>query len=179
MRHPLICFRETNPQAHLSTLDFSLISAAISEVKHSPMVVELDSLKVWQSFKLLGLKRQRPTSRTRRLLRDLGYFHHQTHYTNRQSGGPLCQRAAAAFRGSVQDHQVLMSQERKSEHRHHTLHFTPAHSSQPYMQHSGAPPLSADRLCFLCISGRGFQSTLSSDGWTSWKRLDLSALWRL
>lgn len=130
----------------------NLISAAIFGVKISSLVVELDELKVWQSFKLLGLKRQRPTSLKGRLLRDLGHFYHQTHYANRQSRGLLCQRAAAAaFRGSVQDHQVLMSQERKSAHRHHTFHFIPAHSAQPYMQHSGAPQLSAARLCFLCV----------------------------
>lgn len=61
--------------------------------------------------------------------------------------------AAAAFTGSVRDHQVLMSQERKSARRHHTLDFIPAHSSQPCTQHSGAPQLSAARLCFLCVSG--------------------------
>lgn len=46
-----------------------------------------------------------------------------------------------------------MSQERKSARRHHTLDFIPAHSSQPCTQHSGAPQLSAARLCFLCVSG--------------------------
>lgn len=52
---------------------------------------------------------------------DLALFYHWTHYANGQRQAPLCQRAATAFRGSVQVHQVLMSQERNQQ-RHRTLY---------------------------------------------------------
>lgn len=140
-------------QSHLCTLGFcfhvnNLSSAALLLVLTSPTVLELGKLKICPCFKFPGLKRQHPRSLKCLLLRDLGHFYHRTHYGNRQSQGPLCQRAAAAFRGSVQDHQVLMSQERNQ----HTdiAHFFPAHSSELYMQHSGVPLLSAALLYFIC-----------------------------
>lgn len=67
------------------------------------------------------------------LLHNLTHFYHRTHYANGQRQALLCQRAAA-FRGSVQVHQVLMSQERNQQ-RHLTLHFTPAHSSEVCAAH--------------------------------------------
>lgn len=149
LRHTIKVFK----QSPLCTLGFclyvnNLISAGWLLVLTSPTVRELGKLTIWPRFKFPGLKRQHPPSLKRRLLRDLGHFYHRTHYANRQSRGPLCQRAAAAFRGSVQDHQVLMSQER-NQHIGIT-HFIPAHSSELYMQHSGAPLLSA-HLYFLCV----------------------------
>lgn len=96
----------------------------------SPMALELDIFNIWQHFKFLGLQRQHPPSLKRRLLSEPGHFYHRTHYANRQSRGPLCQRAAAAFRGTVQDHQVLMSQER-NKHADIT-HFPSQHTPLNY-----------------------------------------------
>lgn len=115
---------------------------------HSSGIRQIENLA---TFLVPWVEKATSASLKRRLLRNLGHFYHQMHYANRQSRGPLCQRAAAAFRGSVQDHQVLMSQERNQ----HTdiTHFTfiPAHSSELYMQHSGTPLLSAARVLLLCV----------------------------
>lgn len=95
---------------------------------HSSGIRQIENLA---TFLVPWVEKATSTSQKCRLLRNLGHFYHQMHYANRQSRGPLCQRAAAAFRGSVQDHQVLMSQERNQ----HTdiTHFTLAqHTPQNY-----------------------------------------------
>lgn len=158
-----MCFSRTHQvkvfkQSHLRTPGFfrfhvnNLISAAFFFFS---FWLELE-LKIWQCFKFLGLRRRHPTSLKCRLLPALGHFYHETHYVNRQSRGPLCQRAAAAFRGSVQDHQVLMSQERNqhTDITHFTLsRRTPLNYTWSTQVHLGCQLLD---FAFFAFSGKAF-----------------------
>lgn len=66
------------------------------------------------------------------------HFHHQAHYANGQKRAALCQRDAAAFKGTVRLHQVLMRAKRNQQ-RCCTVHFIPAHFALLYsaqVQHS-------------------------------------------
>lgn len=119
-------------------------------------------------LKWLGIKilKKSPTS-FKSCPHDLGPFYHGTHYVNGKSQGLLCQRAAAAFRGSVQVHQVLMSQ-RRNQQRHRTpFTSSTSYTLLPTIQLYAAARYTAAVSCLdlkhlALFLGKGFHSRLNT-----------------